>query len=32
MYMDTFVRDYHERLHHIQVEEAAAADQPLPLP
>jgi len=24
-YMDTFVKDYHERLHAIQVEEAAAA-------
>ncbi len=28
-YMDTFVKDYHERLHNIQVEEAAA-DQPQP--
>jgi len=24
-YMDTFVKDYHERLHAIQVEEAASA-------
>jgi len=27
-YMDTFLKDYHEHLHNIQVEEAAAADQP----
>jgi len=29
-YMDTFVKDYHERLHAIQVEEAAVAAQPQP--
>jgi len=29
-YMDTFVKDYHERVHAIQVEEAAAAAQPQP--
>ena len=27
-HMDVFVRDFHERLHNIQVEEAAAATQP----
>jgi hypothetical protein len=31
-YMDGFVKDYHERLHTIQVEEAAAAGQPHPPP
>jgi len=29
-YMDTFVKYYHERLHAIQVEEAATASQPQP--
>jgi len=27
-YMDIFVKDYHERLHAMQVEEAATTDQP----
>jgi len=29
-YMDTFVKDYHERLHNIQVEEATTVAQPQP--
>jgi hypothetical protein len=31
-YMDSFVKDYHDRLHAIQVTEGAATGQPQPPP